>query len=250
MPRLLRRGALLVTIKGGALYTEAVVFDYDGTLAHLNINFRGMRQGVEDVLADYGIEPDAHKGLLILEMIEEATRLISEKNPLEGPPFHHRALELVTEHEVRAAKKGRIFSGVINMLRLIRRRGVKVGIVTRNCSKAVRIIFPDIEDFCDVFIPRDYVSRVKPHPEHLVLTLARMAADNPGLCLMVGDHVIDIEGGKRVGMKTAGVLTGKATYRDFVKAGADFILDDATKIPECILTGEGGEKEIAEDRKT
>jgi hypothetical protein len=45
-------------------------------------------------------------------------------------------------------------------------------------------------------------------------------------------------------------LTGKATYRDFIKAGADFIFDDATKILECILTGEGGEKEIAEDRKT
>ncbi|UCH00663.1 MAG: HAD hydrolase-like protein, partial [Deltaproteobacteria bacterium] len=114
------------------MYTEAVIFDYDGTLVQLNINFSGMRQGVEDILAEYGIEPDAHKGLLILEMIEEATRLISEKNPSEGPSFYHRALELVTEHEVRAAKRGRILSGVVNMLTLLEERGVKVGIITRN----------------------------------------------------------------------------------------------------------------------
>jgi phosphoglycolate phosphatase len=224
-------------VKGGALFTEAVVFDYDGTLVHLNINFSGMRQGVEDILAEYGIEPDAHKGLLILEMIEEATRLISEKNPSEGPSFYHRALELVTEHEVRAAKRGRILSGVVNMLTLLEEREVKVGIITRNCNKAVKIIFPDIESFCDVFIPRDYVPRVKPHPYHLALTLKKMAVNNPACCLMVGDHVIDIEGGKRVGMKTAGVLTGKAAHQDFIEAGADFILDDVTKIPECIFAG-------------
>ena len=224
-------------VRGGALYTEAVIFDYDGTLVHLNINFGGMRQGVEDVLAEYGIEPDAHKGLLILEMIEEATRLISEKNPTEGPSFSHRALELVTEYEVRAAQKGRILSGVVNMLTLLKERGVKVAIITRNCSKAVKIIFPDIERFCDVFIPRDYVSRVKPHPYHLALTLKKMAVNSPARCLVVGDHVIDIEGGKRMGIKTAGVLTGKATHQDFIEAGADFILDDVTKIPECIFGG-------------
>jgi phosphoglycolate phosphatase-like HAD superfamily hydrolase len=38
-----------------------------------------------------------------------------------------------------------------------------------------------------------------------------------------------------MGMKTAGVLTGNATYEDFVEAGADFILDDVTKLPDCIF---------------
>lgn len=222
-------------MKRGCVYTEAVIFDYDGTLVHLNINFGVMRQGVERFLADCGIEPDAHKGLLILEMIEEARRLISERDPSEGLCFYHKALELVTEHEVRAAKKGKILSGVINMLKLLKKRGVKVGVITRNCSKAVRIIFPDIESFCDVFIPRDCVDRVKPHPDHLALTLKKMTVKSPAGCLMVGDHIIDIQGGKRMGMKTAGVLTGKATRQDFIEAGADFILGDATEIPGRIF---------------
>ena len=46
---------------------------------------------------------------------------------------------------------------------------------------------------------------------------------------------MDIEGGKRMGMKTAGVLTGRTTRQEFIKAGADLILDDATKIPGCIF---------------
>lgn len=219
----------------GAMHTEAVIFDFDGTLVHLNIDFSVMRQGVEMFLGEYGIEPDELKGLLILEMIDEATKLISEKDPLEGQLFYHRAHELVTEHEVSAAKKGRILSGMIEMLKLLKKRGVKVGVITRNCDRAVKIVFPRIEHFCDTFVPRDYVTRVKPHPDHLVLALTKMSVSKPEYCLMVGDHPTDIEGGKRVGMKTVGVLTGKATRHEFIEAGADLILDDATKIPGSIF---------------
>ena len=73
------------------MHTEAVIFDFDGTLVHLNIDFSVMRQGVEMFLGEYGIEPDGLKGLLILEMIDEATKLISEKDPLEGQLFYHKA---------------------------------------------------------------------------------------------------------------------------------------------------------------
>jgi phosphoglycolate phosphatase len=214
---------------------ETVIFDYDGTLVHLNINFGLMRQEVEEFLPAYGIEPGALKELLILEMIDEATRLISKRDPSEGSSFYGKAIDLVTAHEVRAAKKGKILPGVTTMLKLLKKRGIKVGIITRNCNKAVKIVFPDIEHFCDAFIPRDDVTRVKPHPDHLALTMKKMAVNNPTRCLMVGDHIIDIEGGKRMGMKTAGVLTGKTTREHFIEAGADLILDDATKIPGCIL---------------
>jgi phosphoglycolate phosphatase len=209
---------------------EAVIFDYDGTLVHLNIDFGVMRQGVEEFLADYGIDPNDFKGLYILEMIEKATKLISEQNSSEGSAFYQKSLELVTEHEVRAAKKGKILPGVINMLELLGKRGVKVGVITRNCNKAVKRIFPHIEGFCDAYIPRDSVGRVKPHPDHLALAVERLGVNNRARCLMVGDHVLDIEGGKRMGMKTAGVLTGKTTRQQFIEVGADYILDDATKI--------------------
>jgi phosphoglycolate phosphatase-like HAD superfamily hydrolase len=48
---------------------EAVIFDYDGTLVHLNIDFGLMRNDVEEVLNEHGIEPEELRGLYILEMI-------------------------------------------------------------------------------------------------------------------------------------------------------------------------------------
>jgi phosphoglycolate phosphatase-like HAD superfamily hydrolase len=55
---------------------------------------------------------------------------------------------------------------------------------------------------------------------------------------MVGDHVLDVEGGKRMDMKTAGVLTGNTTRQQFIEAGADLVLDDATGILDHVF-GEG-----------
>jgi phosphoglycolate phosphatase-like HAD superfamily hydrolase len=46
----------------------------------------------------------------------------------------------------------------------------------------------------------------------------------------VGDHFIDIQAGKRVGMKTIGVLTGRTKKEEFEKAGADYVLKDVTEI--------------------
>ena len=59
----------------------------------------------------------------------------------------------------------------LETLDYLRRRGIKVGIVTRNCEEAVRRVFPDIDAFCDAFVSRDAVKRVKPHPDHLTFVM-------------------------------------------------------------------------------
>lgn len=214
---------------------HAVMFDYDGTLVQLNIDFSRIRQEVEKLLVEYGIEPGSLKGSYVLEMIDEATKRISHKSSSEGLAFNHKALELVTEHEVRAANDGKKLSGVLRMLKLLRERGIKVGVITRNCDKAVKMVFPEIEHVSDAYLPRDYMAHVKPHPDHLALALKEMEVRDPRLCVMVGDHLMDIEGGKRMGMKTAGVLTGKISRQGFMEAGADYILEDVTAITGIIF---------------
>jgi len=197
-----------------------------------------MRHAVEKLLVAYGIEPHSLGGSYVLETIDEATELISNRSLPKGLAFHQKAIELVTEHEVEAAKDGKKLPGVLRMLKLLRKRGIKIGVITRNCDKAVKMVFPDIERFSDVYLPRDCVSRVKPHPDHLALALKKMEVGDPTLCLMVGDHLIDIEGGKRLGMKTAGVLTGRIIPQGFIEAGADYILKDVTAITGIIFDEE------------
>ena len=114
-----------------------------------------------------------------------------------------------------------------------------MGIITRNCEEAVRKVFPEIDNFCDVFVSRNSVKKVKPHPDHLtrVMKLLEISGDE---AMMVGDHVIDVQAGKRVGMKTIGVLTGRTKKEEFEKAGADYVLRDVTEVNELLESWDSG----------
>lgn len=216
--------------------TRAVVFDFDGTLAVLNIDFSEMRDQVFKLMRAHGIDESAIEEKYLLEIIDEVALILCQRNSRAAEEFYQKAHLILHGIEMKAAEEGRMLPGVKETLVSLRREGIKVGIVTRNCAEAVRKVFPDIEKYCDVFISRDSTRKVKPHPEHLtcVLTALHLSGEES---VMVGDHPIDIQAGKKVGMKTVGVLTGRTQREEFEKAGADYILRDVSEV-DSLLQGQ------------
>jgi phosphoglycolate phosphatase len=208
---------------------KAVIFDFDGTLAVLNIDFSAMKERVFDLVRRFGIREEAIREKYLLEIIDEVYEILWDKNPSGAEIFYQESHDILHEVEMKAAEKGRLIPGAGGTLKGLREKGIKVGIITRNCQQAVQKVFPEIDDFCDVFVSRNSVKRVKPHPDHLtrVMDLLKISAEE---AMMVGDHIIDIQAGKRVGMRTIGVLTGRTKKEEFEKAGADCILRDASEI--------------------
>jgi len=214
-------------------HIKAIIFDFDGTLAVLNIDFDSMRRQVFDLMKYFGVGEELIKERYLLEIIDEVYPILWEKNPSDAADFYQKSHQILYEVELRAAEKGRLIPGTEGVLKDLREKRIKVGIITRNCEEAVRKVFTDIDAYCDVFISRNSIKKVKPHPDHL--SSAMKALDVSGEeAVMVGDHPIDIQAGKRVGMKTVGVLTGRTKREDFEKAGADYILRDATEICKLI----------------
>jgi phosphoglycolate phosphatase len=212
---------------------KAIIFDFDGTLAVLNIDFSLMRERVFDLMRRYGIGEETIQEKYLLEVIDEVYQILWEKNPSGAEAFYQQSHHILHELEMRAAQEGKLIPGAKATLRSLRENGVKVGIITRNCEDAVRKVFPDINDFCDVFVSRNSVKKVKPHPDHLSFVMKALQISGEE-AVMVGDHIIDIQSGKRVGMKTIGVLTGRTTKEEFEKAGADYILREASEVCELL----------------
>ena len=176
-----------------------------------------------------GIHEETIREKYLLEIIEEVYEMLWEKNPFGAERFYQESHDILHEVEMKAAGKGRLIPGAVGTLKVLREKGIKVGIITRNCEDAVRRVFPEIDDFCDIFVSRNSVKKVKPHPDHLtrVMNSLKISAEEG---IMVGDHIIDIQAGKRVGMKTIGVLSGRTKKEEFEKAGADYILKDASEV--------------------
>ena len=212
---------------------RAIIFDFDGTLAVLNIDFPSMKERVFSLMRQYGVRDELISERYLLEIIDEIYQILWKKNPLNAEEFYQEAHRILHEVELRAAEKGKLLPGAEEMLKTLKRKGIKIGIVTRNCEDAVRRVFPHINEFCDVFVSRNSVKRVKPHPDHLTYVLKALKVSGEE-SIMVGDHTIDIQAGKKVGMKTIGVLTGRIKGEEFEKAGADYILEDASGICNLI----------------
>lgn len=198
---------------------EAIVFDFDGTLAELHLDFADMKRRLADLARGYidsDPPPSTLPALEWLELVVERVRRVSDS---AARKLDSDARTLIIDMELESARRGCLFPFTRPVFDELRKKRVKVAIITRNCEKAVRLVFPDLDRYCSSFLARDHVPRVKPDPDHLLRALA-MASASPEGALMVGDHPLDVQTGKRAGILTAGVWSGNTPRADLIRSGA------------------------------
>jgi phosphoglycolate phosphatase len=212
---------------------NAIVFDFDGTLAKLNIDFPLMRKTLMELIASYGVPVPKISHLLALEMIEAGRQWLASNNGGSTADYVEKTGSLIRAIEMEGAEKGELIPGIREMLASLSEHGLDAAVITRNCREAVLKLFPDIEEYCRAVISREKTPKFKPEPEHLRVALECVQA-LPRNAAMVGDHPMDIEVGKKLGTLTVGVLTGYYNRAGLEEAGADLVIDSAANILEYI----------------
>ncbi|MEJ5349126.1 MAG: HAD family hydrolase [Desulfosoma sp.] len=212
---------------------DTVLFDFDGTLAELHIDFSEMKRRVADIAALYSKRHPKASTMPVLEWIDTIAQELRDGSNGLAQAFRSQALAAVEAIEMEAAVKGNLFSFTRPMLEDLTDRGVKVAVVTRNCAKAVRTVFPDANRYSFQLFARDHVHRVKPHPDHLHTALSALGA-SPDHALMIGDHPLDIETGKRVGLRTAGVASGRISFKDLHACHPDWVAHDCEALIQIL----------------
>jgi len=206
---------------------QAIVFDFDGTLAELNIDFVEMRRLVSELAGGFGFDLESTGQPYVLEAVGELARSHGPK----GDAFAAQALNLIETLELEAADRGRLFPGVREGLGRLSALGLKLAIITRNCRAAVKRVFPDLAAWCDHFLPREEAPKPKPAPEHLTLALERLNI-RPERSLMVGDHPIDVATARRAGAWACGLTTGRMNAQDL--AEADLVLSSLKELVDLV----------------
>ena len=211
---------------------DAVLFDFDGTLAP-NLDLPDMRRQVVDLTIAAGVPEEIYTGLYIIEVIEAGAAWLDKNHTAQATYYRHRARQRILELELNAAAATQVFPGVKNMLSQLRQRGVSIGIVTRNCRAAIEAVFPDREQFVDAVHARDDVFHLKPDPRHLLCNLQALNA-RPNRSIMVGDGALDMQAGKALNMHCIGVLTGSNDSAALRNAGANQILTDCISLHDAL----------------
>jgi phosphoglycolate phosphatase len=208
---------------------RAFVFDFDGTLAILNLDFGEMRRRVYQIIESYGAIPSQFDHLYILEMIEAVVAQFEPGDADRAARLYREVHAVILALESESARHSGMLPGAIETLQALRRQGFKVGVVTRNCAAAVRSICASIDQLCDVFLPREAVRFAKPHPEHLQRALEHLHVPAHE-AVMVGDGPIDVNAGKAMGLMTVAVLTGGRGREELLVSQPDLILDSVADL--------------------
>ncbi|HNT69269.1 MAG TPA: HAD family hydrolase [Syntrophorhabdaceae bacterium] len=209
------------------MFFKGAIFDFDGTLTELTLDFDLLRAEIEAIALRYVTEDVilSLKNHYILEMIDEIERLLDGRNA----PFTHEASTRLRDLEVEASKGKDVYPYTRDVLQRLKDRDISIGIITRSCIDVLRTVFPDIDSYTDSIVTREDTKYVKPNPLHVIEVLRRFRLE-PDDVVMVGDHPTDIIAGKALGMRTVGVLTGRTTRGSFENVQATFIFNDIRDI--------------------
>ena len=184
---------------------RAVLFDLDGTLIETHIDFPAMTRDMERLARAAAVPEEVTAGKDILSLVDAATEDMSARGG-DGPALRRAAFARLEELEIEGCARPDLLAGTRETLTDLLGRGIKVGIVTRNCRRVsvgllARFALPH-----HLLLTRDDVARTKPNPEHLWEAL-RLLGEAPGAAAMVGDHWMDIQAGVRADCAaTLGVL--------------------------------------------
>ena len=204
---------------------KAVLFDFDGTLVESVLDFSVMRRRAGEAIASLtDISMRADKPLM-----EALAEVCASLDADTASHVRKRAMQAVVAVEVEAAARARLFPFTLSVLTALRVQGTAAAVITRNCSEAVFRVFPVLRNHVACVLTRDDVARVKPHPEHINAALSIVGCE-PRQSLMVGDHPMDIEAGKRVGTRTAGVASGEASRERLREACPDWLAEDVGEL--------------------
>ncbi|WP_198782184.1 HAD family hydrolase [Shewanella putrefaciens] len=177
---------------------RGVIFDLDGTLAHSNPDFAGLRRELG---------------------ISSGTDILAHVDSLSIGEAQAQALEIVHEYERQSSLNARWIDGARELIECLRAKSLPLAILTRNMPEAAKITIDKLGIDIALVLTR-YDAEPKPHPEgiHLICLQWQLA---PADILYVGDYLFDLQTARNAGSHCA--LYCPEDIPDYAK-GADMLV--------------------------
>ena len=174
---------------------DAVVYDLDGTLVRLVVDWARVERELEDRVADAGVDPDGYSAW---ELLDEA----------EAAGIGEAVERLIADHEIEGARRSERLPTADELVAL----DVPAAVCSLNCERACEIALErhDLLDHVEAVVGRDSVDGRKPAPGPLLAALEPLDVP-PERALFVGDSGTDERAAERAGLdfRYVGVEVGE-----------------------------------------
>lgn len=175
---------------------QAVIYDLDGTLVRLQVDWEQVR---DDVAAKFRARGHDVGDASLWELLERADQG-QEGSSQDGRPgvgqLGRAVEETIADHERQGARRSDRLAAASELP-----QNVPVGVCSLNCEAACRIALElhGLDSYVGVIVGRDTLDSYKPDPAPL-LHIADGLAVSPEETLFIGDSESDAVAAERAGM--------------------------------------------------
>ncbi len=191
---------------------KAVIFDLDDTLVESTVNYGKFKGLVLERLVSWGEDRHDYRPeetiVAILSRYEQ--RMKASGMPEEDVASRLSELDrIMDEVEMECVSETKVIRGARELLRTLKGRGVKVGILTRGCGRYAEaaLAATGMLGLVDFVESRNSKTKAKPNPESY-LRLVRALGVHKEETIFVGDHPIDAQCAANAGVPFIAVRTG------------------------------------------
>ncbi len=164
---------------------KLVVFDLDGTIADLDVDWQGLRTELHwHFNSHYQFDSDFTP---FDKEIERAGEELGDKALGE-------AYEIVERYELENIENVTPIAGSLELVRNLKRDGKTLAILSSNTRSAIELAlgFLKIRQYFDIIAGKEDVRKHKPDPEGLLLIRDKVGVGVAEVCL-IGDRSTDME---------------------------------------------------------
>jgi beta-phosphoglucomutase len=212
---------------------DAVIFDWDGTLADTRkailFSFHKALNQVHCDVSDEFIE--RRIGIGAAKTFKE---ILQAQNVSFDEALIGKLVEMKIQAEIDLSNEIKLFEGAAELLESLQDK-VKVGLASMNNRRVIDHLLKitNTQQFFKTVVAADEVAKPKPNPDIFLKCAAKLNI-KPENCVVVEDSVFGVEAAKSAGMGCIVVLTG-VYFRSELKKGKPDLIVDSLKEKAAIL---------------
>lgn len=202
---------------------EAVIFDWDGTLADTRqaivIGFQKALSEINCKVSNEYIE--RRIGIGAADTFRDLLR--SAKIKFDDKLIKH-LIERKSQLEIELTNQVKLFPGAKELLEALHGK-VKMGLASMNNRSVIIHLLKanDLEKYFDAVLTAELISRSKPDPE-IFLKAASKLKTIPEKCVVIEDSIFGVKAAKSANMSCIAVLTGVYSKQELEREKPDLIV--------------------------
>jgi HAD superfamily hydrolase (TIGR01549 family) len=172
---------------------DAVIFDLDGTIAKLHVDWELMKLDIKRYL---------HSNYNVVKAPKNLNEDLDDTLEKLGKEAESGVNRIIEEHELRNMEEVEAIKDTITLIKKFKDNGKKLVVFSTNMRRTVETVLSNLglDKYFDFIVAREDVKRHKPNPEGLSKIINHLRVSKSRV-LYIGNDWKDTKVGKSIGVK-------------------------------------------------